>query len=220
MFSELQVLHFFLAYISFMSFVGYILSCIAYKHYKLLMPIGMMLLITFISEPIAQFVGNSFTVFHFYNPLQFILFCWFFYINFENRRLKMIMPYIAIAAIIFGIINSVFLQSINVNPSNFIISETLLLIILSIFLFIEKLDSPAQINIFKDPVFIATAAILLFNIFSFLSFLTLDYFIKHNLNSFTSIYRLLYFANFIFYGLLVTANLFSLKNKEVIKTLE
>lgn len=215
MFSQLQILRFVNAYIDCMSITGYLLGSWLYKQYKPLRAITFLLLITVISNQLVSYAGMYYKVsvqlYHIFNPIQLTFLGLFFYSNFEDRLLKKLVPYIIAAGVVFTILNTSFLQSWDQYPTNFIVFETLLLIAWATMLFVEKLDAPGNVNIFKDPVFITAVAILSFNLFSFIFFLLTNYFIKHKIDMFASIYKILYFANIIYYGLLVVAYIFSYK---------
>lgn len=220
MLSDLQIQNFVILYTDYALFAGFLLGCLATR-YRQMRPICFLLLITFINDQIQSFIGFHYRLgvedFHFYNPVQLVLLAWFFYENFEDGILKRSVPIIAVASVIFSIVNSCFIQTLHQYPTNFILVETFLLIVWSTLLFIEKLDAPPALNVFKDPAFITAVAILSFNLFSFIFFLLTNYFQKHKINQFTSIYKILYFAVIIYYGLLVIANIFSLK---MIKSLD
>jgi hypothetical protein len=215
MFSDLQVQNFVILYTDYALLAGYLLGCRAAR-YRQMQPICFLLLLTFVNDQVQSFIGFHYRLgvedFHFYNPLQLILLGWFFYENFEEGILKRSVPYAVLAAILFSLINSLYIQTLHQNPTNFILVETFLLIIWSTMLFIEKLDSPPSLNVFRDPAFITAVAVLCFNLFSFIFFLLTNYFQKHKINQFTSIYKILYFAVIVYYGLLVIANIFSPKS--------
>ncbi len=212
MFTNRQLAIFITEYQLYATMIGYLIGCYGFKNNRVIHPIIYVLLLTFLNYKLLE---NSdiltVTDFHFYNPIQLLLLGWFFHRNFENRALKSSVPYTLAVFMVFAIFNTIFLQGLNDYPSNFIIGETLLLIVWSTYLFIEKLDVPAHINVFKDPVFITSIAIICFNLFSFVFFLLLTYFQKHKIDQYSSITRLLYFANVIYYLLLIIANIFSLK---------
>ena len=213
--TKLQLLRFVTTYIDTGAFIGYLIGCLIYKKYKSLRPIAYLMLLTIVRNQFSSYEGmyirNLKIVDHFNSPIQMIFLGWFFYLNFETVVVKKYVPYVVTGALVFAVINTVLWQGWSVYPSNFMILETLILIIWAIILFIEKLDAPASVNIFKDPVFITTTAILCFNVFSFIYFLLNNYFTKHNIYMFNSIVNILYFSNFIYYALLVTAFIYSYK---------
>jgi hypothetical protein len=213
MFTNRQIQFFVNAYIDYATFIGFLIGLYGLKFNKAILPIVCLLWLTFLNDALLYDVDLVYILqdFHFYNPIQFLLLGWFFYQAFEDIKLKKIVPYILGIAVCFAVVNVIFLQPMTEYPSNFIILENSLLIIGATFLFIEKLDAPAKQNVFRDPVFIISVAILCFNIFSFIYFLLTNYFSKHKIDQFGSIYRILYFANIIYYALIVLAISFSLK---------
>ena len=171
-------------------------------------------LITFVNQIVmfywaVEYKSNA-VVSHIFNPIQFILILYFLYQNIENPRLKLYVPYLATGMVIFSVVNSFFLQSLNTFPSNFLVIANLVLITIATVLFLEKLDSPSSVKIFQDPVFIIGSAVLLFNAFSFLFFLLTNY-LRSIQYSTSSIYYILLFANILYYSLLFIASFLSTK---------
>ncbi|MCP9752557.1 hypothetical protein EGI32_16480 [Ferruginibacter sp. HRS2-29] len=202
-------------YIEWFAFVGFITGYLAYRRYGFLWPITAVLLITFCNNHFAsygaKYYRSNVELYHFFNPIQFLLLSIFFYKNFKDKLFRKTVLYMTSAGLAFAVINSLFIQKIHSDPMNFMIVETLILIIYATLLFIERIDLPARVNIFTDPVFITTVAILCFNLFIFLFFLLTNYFWKHKIDQSTNLFWINYFSNFLYYPLLFIAGLFSLK---------
>lgn len=219
MFTNRQIQYFVNCYLEYCYLLGFLIGLYGFRFNRVMLPISCLLWLTFFNQQLIYNVDWYLADFHLFNPVQFLFLGWFFYRAFDDVKLKKIVLYVLGGSMIFAIINGIFLQPLSEYPSNFIIVENLLLIIGATFLFIEKLDSPAKENIFKSPVFIVTIAILSFNIFSFVYFLLVSYFNKHKIDEFSSIIRILFFANIIYYSLLIVGLLFSIKKtKQVAKS--
>jgi|GEM_PF-1185888 len=212
--TDVQLFKFVNLYIEWFAFGGFIAGCLAYRRYGHLWPITAILLITFCKNHFAsygaKYYRSNVEIYHFFNPIQFLLLSIFFYKNFQDKLFKKIVLYTSGAGVAFAIINSFFIQKIHSDPMNFMTVETLILIAYATLLFIERIDLPSNINIFKDPVFITTIAILCFNLFIFLYFLLTNYFWSHKIDQMGTLFRINYFSNFLYYPMLFIASLYSL----------
>lgn len=214
--SDFGLLKFVLLYITWVTFLGSMLGGLSLREEKGLRGVTCVLLVTFINEQIDSYVAayyrEPYITYHFFNPLQLLCLCWFFYDNYRSEALKKMTVWVVASCILFTMVNSIFFQNIHENPSNFLLLETFVLIILSVILFIEKLDYDYPENIFWNPAFICSLAILSFNIFSFVWFLLIDYFRKHHIDYYKSISRINYFSNILYYGLLLFAVILSIRS--------
>ena len=199
-------------------FAGYAIGIWGWHRAKNLRAIPMLLLLTFIAQMFMYYWAveykNNALIAHIFNPVQFIVLMLFFYQNAKERWMKKITIYLGAAMLIYGFINSMFLQNTKIFPSNFLVVSNLLLILLSGYLFLHKLDSVStKVNIFKEPVFLIAAAILYFNIFSFIFFLLNNYMILNNIRT-TYLRNILLLTNVMYYTILLMALIFSLKNSK------
>jgi hypothetical protein len=197
-------------------FLGYAIGVWGWHKTKNLRAIPILLLVTFVAQTFMHYWAvtykNNALIAHIFNPIQFTFLMIFFNQNFKEYWEKKVVLFIAGAMLLYGFINTMFLQSSNTFPSNFLVVSNLLLIILSVNLFLQKLDSVStKMNIFTEPIFLISLAILTFNIFSFIFFLLSNYMIDKNISSKNLFYTLL-FANFLYYSLFIIALIFSLKN--------
>ena len=197
-------------------FIGYGLGVWDWHKAKNLRAIPILLLLTFVAQMFMYYWAvtykNNALIAHIFNPIQFTLLMVFFNQNFKERWERNASLYLAGAMLIYGLINTLFLQNTKTFPSNFLVVSNLLLIILSINLFLQKLDTVStKVNIFKEPVFLIAIAILCFNVFSFIFFLLKNYLFDKNISS-NDLTFILLFANLLYYTLLLMALIFSLKN--------
>ncbi len=188
--------------------LAFLLGLTVYNCNNVIQPIVILLGVTFISEVVSIFIAkyyrNNSPVYHVFNILQISFLGCFFYRAFRSKMLKRIILITSIGMVLFSIFVTLLFQNIYVFPSIFLNVETFILIIWSVLLFIEILDSPSERNIFKDPVFIITIGILWFNLFSFIFFLLHNYLVKNDI-SVRSITLLHFFSNYIYYLLILVA---------------
>lgn len=203
-------------YIYFAMFIGYAVGVWTWHKAINLRAIPLLLLVTFVAQMFMHYWAvtykNNALIAHIFNPIQFTFLMLFFYQNLKGRLEKKAMFYLAAVMLLYGLTNTFFLQDTKTFPSNFLIVSNLLLILLSVNLFLQKLDSVStKVNIFKEPVFLISLGILTFNIFSFIFFLLNNYMMDNNISSKNLFYTLL-FSNILYYSLLLIALIFSLKN--------
>lgn len=203
-------------YLFFTWFIGYAIGIWGWHKAKNLRAIPLLLLITFVAQIFMYYWAveyrNNALIAHIFNPIQFTFLMLFFYQNYKVGWEKKATLYLAMAMLLYGFINTAFLQNTKTFPSNFLVVSNLILIVLSVNLFLQKLDSVStKVNIFKEPVFLIAVAILCFNVFSFIFFLLNNYMLENNIESKHLVYTLL-FANFLYYTLLLLAITFSTKN--------
>jgi hypothetical protein len=157
---------------------------------------------------LAKIYRNNMPGYHVAAPLYFFCLGIFYYNNIEHLKIKKLVPWIVGAFGLFAIINVIFFQPITSNPDNCTKAAALLNIALGAVLYLQLLESPADKNLFSQPVFIITIAILWFNIISFSNFLLYDFFVSYKIPLGTlSIVHI--FSNFIYYILLLTAMIMS-----------
>lgn len=196
-------------------FLGYIIGVWTWHSAKNLRAVPILLLLTFVAQMFMYYWSkeykNNALIAHIFNPIQFLVLMIFFNHNFKEHWEKKVVFYLAGAMLLYGLINTLFLQNTKTLPSNFLVVSNLLLIILSVNLFLQKLDSVStKVNIFKEPVFLISIGILCFNVFSFLYFLLSNFLFEKNL-SVKNLIFILIFSNFLYYTIILIALFFSLK---------
>ena len=211
---ETQFINLFVNYCYAAMFGGYVFSCWRWSTDKKMWPIPVVLLVTFVVQILMAYWAveyrNNAVISHIFNPIQFILILYFLHQHIENPIVKKWLYGVGAGMLLYSVLNSIFIQNLKVFPSNFLVIANLLLIMAATVLFLEKLDAPSSIKLFKDPVFIIGSAILLFNAFSFLFFLLTNYLQSKDYST-RNIYKILLFANFLYYNLLLIASIISNK---------
>lgn len=202
-------------YCYFAMFLGFAVGVWNWHINKNLRAIPILLLATFVAQMFmyywAKEYKNNALIAHIFNPIQFSILMVFCYQNYKERKEKKVVLFTGIAMLLYALINSFFLQNTKTFPSNFLVVSNLLLIVFSVNLFLQKLDAVStKENIFKEPTFLVSAAILCFNVFSFIFFLLSNYLKDNNISGKNFLFILL-FANLLYYTLLFIAMIFSLK---------
>ncbi len=194
---------------------GCVVGGFSFKKYKAYRPIVILLGVTFIMEfmghILAKIYHHNLWLYHISNPIESSILLYFFYYNIQNRKIKKIIFYSWIALIIFGIINTFFIQTIKLPPTYFILFSTFLSLIFSVILFIQCLDLPSTQNIFTNPIFLSTITVIWFSLTSFAFFIINQHLVQNNVSTYL-FYIPLYISNYIYYGIYIVASFFALKN--------
>lgn len=187
---------------------GFLIGSIRVRKNASSIPIVILLGLTLVSEVASrvaayEFHNNSF-VYHFFNPIQAVVWGWFFYINLKTEKVKvLVIPLLAIL-ILFSAFNSWLWQPLHTNPWNFVKFESLYLLFFSTNIFIELLDRPAHENVFRDSVFIICVGIIWFVLTSFQFFNFFNFYVQKKIPK-ESIRAISYFSNYVYYTLLLIA---------------
>lgn len=164
--------------------------------------LGLVLALEISSYYMAVIYKNNMPGFHISMPIYFVVIGIFFYRNIVDERVKKTIPWTVAALLLFAIVNAIFFQPLKSFPDNVSKGTTFFYIVWAALLFIQHLDNSAAENIFKNPVFIATIAIMWFNTISLSFFLLYPFMTKHNLPT-ASVNIIHYFSNYVYYLLLV-----------------
>ena len=187
---------------------GFIFGMTQFRRLGKIKPVVILLGVTLVSEItsrlLAYTIRNSNPVYHFLNPLQVLLWGVFFYTVISNKKIHKAVPYVTAALVIFSVMNTLFWEGLKTFPGNFLNVETLFLFVGGFMLFIEMLDYPSSVNLFKQPVFIIGVSLIWFNMISFIFFLLFRTFLDNNI-SVVSLKTIHYISNILYYGLLLTA---------------
>ena len=137
---------------------------------------------------------NNFTLIHIEAVANCTFFSIIYYYLFKNIYIKKSIAVSTVLFISFFLINAIFIQPYNkVFPSNVLLINEILFVILSLLLFKQMLLYPVQINIIKQGIFWFNTAILFFSATMFLNFTLINYYVKHNIHP----PILIYFWHFI-----------------------
>ena len=180
------------------------------KNNSEMLPVIILLGVTLVAEIISYFMAkvyrNNMPGYHFFNPLQLIIWGFFFYATIEDEKIKKSIPWTLGIVLLFSIINTLFFQPLKTMPDNFMKVATLVNIIWAGLLFMQQLDVPARENIFKNPLFIIALAVMWFNIISSFYFILYGFMVKYKLSS-HYVHQIHYFSNLVYYLLFFVAML-------------
>jgi hypothetical protein len=141
---------------------GTLLGLANFNRLNKLKPVAILLAITFVCEIIsrilAYYIKNSNPIYHLLNPLQCILWGYFFYHEIKSMIKKRWFAILSTCLLLYAIINSFFIGPLKF-PDTFLSIQSIVLIGVGCLLFIEKLDEPNHENIFNDPGFIIGLAL-------------------------------------------------------------
>lgn len=105
--------------------------------------IALQMILTFVSEAIALFSAiqykNSYIVYHFFSPIQFILTSLYFNGSIKTFRAKNIGLKMGLLGIVLSIANSIFLQRLSDINSFFLLFEATVTVLYCLFSFHELL---------------------------------------------------------------------------------
>jgi multisubunit Na+/H+ antiporter MnhG subunit len=171
--------------------------------------LGVTLASEIISKILACTTHNNYAVYHFFQPVQALLWASFFYTTLQSSAKKTVLPLTAFM-LMFTLVNSIFWQGLMKFPDKFTKLECLVLIFWSFCLFIEFLERPGKENIFKDRRFIICIAVLWFNLVSFPFFDFINLSIKKEVAG-RWVDNVHYFSNYTYYTMLFLAMLLKQK---------
>lgn len=190
--------------------IGTLIGIVKYK--KLTMPfkwLTTMLFVTLISEAIAYVLRQKIhsannAVYHVFNLLEYVGFAFVFYHLFINDTHKKVVKYTIFVYPILSVLLSVFVQSIWLLPSIFIIISYITLSIFCLLLFRQMMHNLSATPLFKDAIFwFNTVALIQFST-SFFSLSLTNYVIALHQYSQT-INNINYGINLFFYASLCVA---------------
>ncbi len=192
--------------------IGFVIGIIYYKRNRQLRPIVILLGVTLVSEIVSRVLAyqirNSNPAYHFFTPIQILLWGVFFLMVIKNQKIKTAIFLFSATLVLFSMINTFFWQGLKIFPENVLRMETIFLIFCSICLFIEMLDRPSGENIFKNPFFIVAIGVLWFNLVSFIFFESHNFFLKNKIPA-HSIRTIHYISNYVYYLIILAAILLS-----------
>lgn len=176
----------------------------------------LLLFLTFISEHTAYWLartkGNNILVYHLYNPVEFFMLALYFNETIDIFKKKKIGIYIGIAALLLGVVNSLYIQHIDEINTYYLLFEGLCIISISLFSFYQIMLKDTYTSPIKDPHFRISFLLLFYWCITFISWgvyetVTVD---KHAI----IITYILWVANILFY-LGITVVLLLYKRKPV-----
>jgi hypothetical protein len=177
------------------------------RYNNLTIPFRLLVLVIFIValgeaavDVLIRINKNGMPAYHISCVLQYIGFA-FVYSKLITGRLK---KYILISIIpfcIFSVLNTVYLQTFFKYNTNIIMLSYIIFIIFSLLLFMQMLNAPKDIAIFKQSVFWFNCAVLVYSILMPVCYGGLNYMMKHKLDS-NLLYEFMVYFTFLYYIIL------------------
>ncbi len=133
----------------------------------------LLLIVTLGSEMIAKYVAygmdiSNSVVYHIFTPIEYTIYVLIF-INFiQKKNINRLLWISAAGLILYQIINTLLLQPIPEPTTNTMITESTLLVVLSLILFLKIRVTPSQQNILKRGDFWFASAVLCYYAFNIL----------------------------------------------------
>lgn len=159
----------------------------------------MLLIVTFCAETYAIYSAvkyrNNMVVYHVFNPIQFLIISLYFNESIPSFKRKNIGWYIGILGVIASILNILFFQPLNTSNYYFLVFESLIIVFMALYSFIEMFLNENN-DLIKNQHFWISFILL-----SFWS-ITLTYWAMHEIID----KHAAYFINYIAY-ILVSVNI-------------
>jgi hypothetical protein len=177
--------------------------------------------VTAISEStgryLARKIHNSSPTYHFFNPIQFVLYLMIFYILIENKLVKKLILVLGCFASFLFILNSIFVQNIYTLPSNAIVISSICYVLLSLLLFKQMLANPSSESLSKQSVFWLNCNIIIFFSTTFFIWSFYNTFIKNYVPT-KIISTFNYYLTFLFYLVMLIALILDKKRSALNET--
>jgi len=142
---------------------------------------------------------NNLVIYHFFTPVEYCFYSIIFYRYFGDKKIKSAILFSIIIFTVFCFLNTFFLQSLDINNSNAIIGESILIITWCLFFFREKISEPDNIDPKNEPLFwIATGVLFYFLGNVFIEGL-LNYLIKKEIAIARTLYKISYIFSYILF---------------------
>jgi len=106
--------------------------------------------------------NNNLFIGHFYTVIQFLLILRIYQLEFQSKKVKIILTIFMISFVVFSIINTSFFQPLEVQNSNATTLRSILLLFPILTFFIKIITRPKLYRIEKSPMFWFSAGALLY----------------------------------------------------------
>lgn len=162
-----------------------------------------LLFLTLISESIAQTMAivyhNNMIVFHFFNPIQFLLISLYYNYNITLFKKNNLGIYIGVFGVVLSILNSIFLQKMVEFNNYFLLLEGLLIIGMSLQFFLEIVQKNSFF-LFKNKHFWISVIFLFFWSASYTHWALSPIYLAFDKSVRSNIYLGIWSVNMICYG--------------------
>jgi len=164
--------------------------------------LAILVVLTLISELMAKYIhlisGNNSIVYHFFTPLEYFFYANIFYRLFKKKNWNTFLIASVLLLIILELLNTKYLQNLEVVNTNIAIVESIYLVFLSLMLFVSIRTSLASENILKEGVFWFNSIVLIYYTFNIL----ISGFHSFKVYQFQNPPMVIYQINFLLSGLL------------------
>lgn len=129
---------------------------------------------TLVSESIAAYLGdttrdrNNNITYHFFTPVEYFIYANIFTRFFNSKWWTKFLRWSALALIILEIVNTIYLQPLDIFNSNIQILENILLVFLSLMLFVHIRASYMSAHLLWEGVFWFNSIVLIYYTFNIL----------------------------------------------------
>jgi len=136
--------------------------------------LAILMVLTVVSELIAKYLvyglekQDNNIVYHFFTPVEYAFYVIIFLQFLEDKKWHWRLWLSAIALFLFEILNTMYIQPLNVTSTNVIIAESVLLVFLSLVFFLKIRETPSQRILLREGVFWFNSAVLCYYAFSIL----------------------------------------------------
>ncbi len=158
--------------------------------------------VTLVSEIIARVMGrtirNSNPVYHFFNIAELLLYALMYRHLLQGRLMHRLIAIAAVVIPAFALFNLFVLQPLLTFPSNVILVNYCVIILIAIAYFRQMLMLPSRVNILAEETFWLNALIILYCSYGFITLALYNYMRGHGINR-EIINTLAYFLNVIMY---------------------
>lgn len=132
-----------------------------------------LVIITLMSELTAKYVSFSLLksnniVYHIFTPIEYALYAVIYKMFFESKKWNAFLFLSAAGLAVLEILNTLFFQPIRVTNTNVMITESVLLVFLSLGLFIKIREAPIYENILNEGIFWFNSTVLIYYSFNIL----------------------------------------------------
>ena len=137
------------------------------KPFRLL---AILTVLTLVNELISKYVAlvlhNNSIVYHFFTPVEFLLYVLIYKEFFSEKKWARILWICFASLVLAEIFNTIFFQPLSVSNTNILLLENILLVVFSLGLFIKIRESAYYEDLLKEGIFWFNCAVLFYYAFS------------------------------------------------------
>ena len=158
---------------------------------------------------------NNLFVFHISTPIEYAFLSVLYADAIRNTRVRKFILYSIPIFLLLSIFSGLFVQPFNVNNSNMVILESILLVAYSLFFLREVLVLQQVDSVINYPLFWVSVAILFYFIGNLVIEGMLNYLIRHNIEIARTTYRIGYIFKYLLFVLFIAAAFCATKKARV-----